>query len=51
MAKVNEKHLNAKQKAYEEKQAKQGEKIIAWIIGGLIVLAIVYFFVTIQMVN
>ncbi len=44
MAKKNqeEKHLNAKQKAYEQKQAKQGEKIVKWIIGVLILLAIFY---------
>ena len=37
-----EKHLNAKQKAYEEKQAKQGDRIVKWIIGVLILLAIFY---------
>ena len=37
-----EKHLNAKQKAYEEKQAKQGDRIVKWIIGVLILLAFFY---------
>jgi flagellar basal body-associated protein FliL len=37
-----EKHLNAKQQAYEKKQAAKGETIIKWIIGVLIALAIVY---------
>lgn len=44
MSKKNqeEKHLNAKQRAYEEKQAKQGDRIVKWIIGVLILLAIFY---------
>jgi cell division protein FtsL len=44
MSKKNqeEKHLNAKQKAYEQKQAKQGDRIVKWIIGILIALALVY---------
>ncbi len=43
MAKKNsEVHKNAKQKAYEEKQARQGHKIVLGIIIGLIVLAIFY---------
>ena len=40
--KEKEKHLNAKQKAYEQKQEKKGRKVVAWIFGGLIALAIVY---------
>jgi hypothetical protein len=42
MAKKEEKHLNAKQKAFEKKQAVQGEKVVKWIFGVLIVLAVVY---------
>ncbi|UKK48320.1 hypothetical protein L6475_14155 [Prevotella sp. E9-3] len=44
MSKKNqeEKHLNAKQRAYEEKQAKQGDRIVKWIIGVLILLAFFY---------
>ena len=36
------KHLNAKQKAYELKQAKKGDRIVKWIIIVLILLAIFY---------
>ena len=40
--KQEEKHLNAKQRAYEKKQAQQGEKVVKWIFGVLILLAILY---------
>ena len=40
--KTEEKHLNAKQQAYEKKVAAKGEIIIKWIIGVLIALAVVY---------
>ncbi len=33
---------NAKRAAYEKKQEKQGERIVKWIIGVLIVLALAY---------
>jgi uncharacterized membrane protein len=42
--KQEEKHQNVKQKAYEQKQARQGEKIVKWIFGILILLALVYMF-------
>jgi hypothetical protein len=42
MSKKEEKHLNAKQKAYEQKQAQKGEKIVKWIIISLILLALCY---------
>ena len=43
MSKKNEeKHLNAKQQAYEKKQAQKGETVIKWIIGVLIALAVCY---------
>lgn len=44
MAKKNkqEKHLNAKQRAYEKKQAQQGEKVVKWIFGVLILAALGY---------
>ena len=42
MAKKETKHLNAKQKAYEKKQEQQGEKVVKWIIGVLIALALCY---------
>jgi cell division protein FtsL len=37
--KQEEKHLNAKQKAYEQKQARQGEKVVKWIFAVLVLLA------------
>jgi hypothetical protein len=40
--KQEEKHLNAKQLAYEKKEAQKGELIIKWIIGVLIALAVCY---------
>ncbi|MBP3788245.1 MAG: hypothetical protein J6I52_01330 [Prevotella sp.] len=40
--KLEEKHQNAKQKAYAEKQAQQGDKIVKWIFFVLIGLALVY---------
>jgi hypothetical protein len=38
----NAKLTNPKRVAYEKKQAKEGEKVIKWIIGVLIALAICY---------
>ena len=40
--KQKEKKLNAKQTAYVKKQEESGKKVVAWIFGGLIVLAIFY---------
>ena len=34
--------MNAKQRAYAQKQEKQGHKVIMWIIGILIVLGLCY---------
>ena len=45
------KHLNAKQKAYEEKQEKKGKKVVAWIFGLLLALAIFYVIFTISLVG
>ncbi len=42
MAKKNEKKLNAKQVAYEKKQEEGGKKVVAWIIGAFIALALFY---------
>ena len=36
-----EKKLNAKQKAFAKKQEQEGHKVIIWIFGVLILLAIV----------
>ena len=35
-------HQNAKQKAYAEKQAQKGDKIVKWIFGVLVLLAVIY---------
>ena len=40
--KEKERKLNAKQRAYEKKQEEKGKKVVAWIIGCFIVLAIFY---------
>ena len=40
--KEREKKLNAKQVAYEKKQEEKGKKVVAWIIGCFIALAIFY---------
>ncbi len=42
MAKKTAKETNPKRVAYEKKQEQQGEKVIKWIIGVLIVLAMCY---------
>lgn len=36
------KHLNAKQKAYAEKQEKEGRNVVNWIFGILILLAVAF---------
>lgn len=33
---------NARRVAYEAKQEKEGRKVVEWIIGALIVLAVIY---------
>lgn len=42
-----EKHLNAKQKAYEKKQEEQGRKVVNWIFAILVLLAVVYLIFTV----
>ena len=42
MAKKIAKQANPKRAAYEKKQQEKGEKVIKWIIGVLIALAVVY---------
>ena len=49
MAKKEKKHLNAKQRAYEKKQEEQGRKIVNWIFGVLIVVAIAFCAMSIYM--
>jgi len=40
---------NAKREAYAKKQEEQGRKVIGWIFGGLIVLAVIYLIWTFSM--
>lgn len=40
--KEKEKKLNAKQKAYAKKQEESGKKVVAWIIGCFVALAVFY---------
>lgn len=40
--KEKEKKLNAKQKAYAKKEEEKGKKVVAWIIGAFIILAMFY---------
>ena len=42
MTKKTTKQVNAKRAAYEKKEEQQGEKVIKWIIGVLIALALCY---------
>ena len=42
MAKNTAKETNPKRVAYEKKQQEKGEKVIKWIIGVLIALAVCY---------
>ena len=49
--KETEKRMNAKQKAFAEKQEKEGRKVVNWIFGALIVLAIIYAIWAISMVS
>lgn len=44
------KKVNAKREAYAKKQEEQGKKVVAWIFGGLIVLAIVFMIWALTMV-
>jgi hypothetical protein len=40
--KEKEKKLNSKQRAYEKKQEEKGKKVVAWIIGCFIAMALFY---------
>ena len=39
----------AKREAYAKKQEEKGKKVVGWIFGGLIVLAIIYLIWTFSM--
>jgi hypothetical protein len=41
----------AKREAYAKKQEEQGNKVVTWIFGGLIVLAVIYLIWTITMMS
>ena len=45
------KKVNVKREAYAKKQEEQGKKVVSWIFGGLIVLAIIYLIWTITMMS
>jgi hypothetical protein len=40
--KEKEKKLNAKQQAYAKKEEEKGKKVVAWIIGCFIAMAVFY---------
>ena len=42
MAMKEKKHLNAKQVAYEKKQEQEGRKVVNWIFGILVLLAVAF---------
>ncbi len=41
----------AKREAYAKKQEENGKKIVSWIFGGLIVLAVIYLIWTFSMMS
>lgn len=49
MAKV--KKGQAKREAYAKKQEEQGKRVVNWIFGGLILLAVIYLIWTISMMS
>ncbi|MBO7115773.1 MAG: hypothetical protein J6V87_01845 [Prevotella sp.] len=40
-----------KREAYAKKQEEKGKKVVAWIFGGLIILAIIYLIWTFSMMS
>ena len=40
-----------KREAYAKKQEEKGKKVVAWIFGGLIILAVVYLIWTFSMMS
>ncbi|MBO7141106.1 MAG: hypothetical protein J6W19_11105 [Prevotella sp.] len=47
--KEKEKKLNAKQRAYVKKQEQEGRKVVNWIFGVLIVVALAFCLMSIYM--
>ena len=45
------KKINKKRQAYVEKQEKQGQKVVLWIMVALIILALAYAFYFITVMN
>ena len=45
------KKVNAKREAYAKKQEEQGKKVVTWIFGGLIILAVIYLIWTFTMMS
>ena len=45
------KKVNAKREAYAKKQEEQGKKVIAWIGGVLLILAVCYLIYIFQMMG
>ena len=43
------KKMNSKREAYAKKQEEKGKKVVGWIFGSLIVLAIIYLIWTFSM--
>ena len=41
--------VNAKREAYARKEEEKGKKVVAWIFGSLIVLAVIYLIWTFSM--
>ena len=41
----------SKREAYAKKQEEKGKKVVAWIFGGLIILAIIYLIWTFSMMS
>lgn len=45
----NKNNMNAKREAYAKKQEEQGRKVVNWIFGVLVALAVVYLAWTVYM--
>ena len=45
------KKVNAKKEAWQKKQEEKGKKVVGWIFGVLILLAIIYLICTFSMMS
>ena len=50
-SKIMSKKVNVKREAYAKKQEEQGKKVVTWIFGGLIILAVIYLIWTFSMMS